>query len=70
MRKLARTALYVVAACTAALAIAAVVWRFQPRHTPAGQPALATLTAGIADLKSAFNASAGSARVLVLLSPT
>jgi hypothetical protein len=70
MAKRARTALYVAAASIAALVIAAAVWRFQPRHTPEGQPPLATLSAGGVELKSAFNAAAGSPRVLVLLSPT
>ena len=70
MRRRARTAAYAAALTIAALAIAAAFWRFQPRHTPVGQPKLATLTAGAIELKNAFNASAGAPRVLVLLSPT
>jgi hypothetical protein len=70
MRRLARVLLYAVAASLAALAIAIGVWRFLPRHTPAGQPPLATLTTGGSELADAFNGSTGAVRVLALLSPT
>jgi hypothetical protein len=41
------------------------------RHTPAGQPPLATLdTATLDTLRSEFNAHADKVRIVVLLSPT
>lgn len=48
------------------------VWvSLQPRRTPAGQPPLETLTsANFADFVDAFNRSASSVRLVLLLSPT
>ena len=41
------------------------------RHTPAGQPPLATLTAAsLETLRSEFNGHADKVRIVVLLSPT
>jgi len=66
-----------IASTIALLAIAAIVgagaaWlRYSPRRTPAGQPALSRLDApALPAFRDAFNASAGSTRVIVLLSPT
>jgi hypothetical protein len=45
--------------------------RYWPRETPAGQPALQTMTAEkLAALKESFNAASQETRVLALLSPT
>ncbi|HVA65044.1 MAG TPA: hypothetical protein VNF74_15065 [Terriglobales bacterium] len=50
---------------------AAAWWSWGPRHTPAGQPPMATITpATTADFVSQFNASLQSTRLLLLLSPT
>jgi hypothetical protein len=46
-----------------------VALRAWPRHTPAGQPPLMTLTSA-AQMRAIFNESAGEQRLLVLLSPT
>ena len=41
------------------------------RHTPAGQPPLATLdTVALDALRSEFNAHADKVRIVILLSPT
>jgi hypothetical protein len=45
--------------------------KWGPRHTPAGQPALTSLTPDdIEPLRSSFNAAADETRVLALLSTT
>ena len=58
----------------ALLAIACGVvayYRWAPRVTPAGQPALVTLTEGnFETLRAAFNAASGSRRLVLLFSPT
>lgn len=63
--------LAVMGALVVAAGIAVVSMRYAPRRTPEGQPPLASLREG--DLRSfedAFNAGAGSTRVLAMLSPT
>lgn len=55
----------------AALAGAFSWYLFGKRHTPAGQPPLATLdTASLGTLRADFNAHADKVRIVVLLSPT
>ena len=46
-------------------------YRWGERHTPAGQPPLATLSAAsLETLRSEFNSHADKVRIVVLLSPT
>ncbi len=53
------------------LAGAAAWYRWAPRQSPAGQPALVQLgEQDFAAFERAFNEAAGSVRVLLLLSPT
>lgn len=59
----------------AVLFIAAVAFiayqRVAPRHVPAGQPELATLSgSALQTLRDDFNAHAGEVRVVASLSPT
>jgi hypothetical protein len=56
----------------AVLAAGAFAWiKFSPRHAPAGQPALFTLSGStLQHLRDDFNGAAGKVRVLALLSPT
>jgi hypothetical protein len=59
------------AAIAAPLVVGAAYLFYAPRSVPAGQPALAHLSArSLADLRSAFNAASAGTRLLVLLSPT
>ena len=55
-----------------ALGLGALAWhRYGPRHTPAGQPALAELLSpDLIALKAAFNQAGDRFRILALLSPT
>ena len=59
-------------AAAATLVVGTLLWlEYAPRSVPEGQPPLATLSAdSLPAFRSAFNAGHGSARVLVLLSPT
>jgi hypothetical protein len=58
------------ALATAALA-GALVYFYGGSQAPAGQAPLQSLTSqNVAEIKNAFNAANGDARVLVLLSPT
>jgi hypothetical protein len=52
--------------------LGAFAWyRWAERHTPAGQPPLATLdTSALDTLRSEFNAHADKVRIVILLSPT
>jgi hypothetical protein len=51
--------------------LAALYYRYAPRHVPLGQPALTYLSAGtLNDLRTAFNAASDRTRLLLLLSPT
>ena len=54
------------------LLVFGVVYYFYGGHsTPKGQPPLVSFSSGdLAPLKTAFNASASSIRVVVMLSPT
>lgn len=61
-----------VLALTLALALALAGWySWGPRHTPAGQPALASLTpANFEVIRQAFNGASDQVRLILLLSPT
>ncbi|HKW76273.1 MAG TPA: hypothetical protein VJN64_12165 [Terriglobales bacterium] len=53
------------------LALAAAYYYYGGHSTPKGQPALVSFSSGdVTPLKTAFNSSASSVRVLVMLSPT
>lgn len=55
----------------AAILIAGFVHFYAGSEVPPGQPPLQSFTPeSVAGIKNAFNAAAGDARVLVLLSPT
>jgi hypothetical protein len=55
----------------AALAGAFAWYLWGERHTPAGQPPLATLSAAsLETFRSEFNSHADKVRIVVLLSPT
>lgn len=61
---------YVAAVVLLAL-LAAALYLYAGSQTPAGQPALQSLTVGNAgELKAEFNAEKNDVRVLLLLSPT
>jgi hypothetical protein len=66
-----RGGLYVVGAL-GALALSYYAYlRYAPRGTPAGQPALVSLTPeNFGTLKERFNAESDKTRVLVMVSPT
>jgi hypothetical protein len=55
-----------------ALALALAGWySWGPRHTPAGQPALTSLSpANFEVLRQAFNSASDQVRLVLLLSPT
>ena len=62
---------YVFGAVVAALLIAAALYLYGGGQTPAGQQRLLNITAqNVGEIRSAFNAANGDARVLLLLSPT
>ena len=53
------------------LVFGAVYYFYGGQSTPKGQPPLLSFSSGdLAPLKTAFNASASSVRVVVMLSPT
>jgi len=53
------------------VAFGAVYYFYGGHSTPKGQPLLVSFSSGdLAPLKTAFNASASSIRVVVMLSPT
>lgn len=57
--------------CVAVVALLFVIYLYGGSSTPGGQQPLVRLDASnLASLQSSFNASANSARVLLLLSPT
>ena len=65
-----RRKLLVIAVIAAAL-IGAAWYQFGGHRTPKGQPPLTDLNAASLDqLRADFNASAGEARMILLLSPT
>jgi hypothetical protein len=67
----ARTVVVLISVVLALVAVGAGFYRFGPRHTPDGQPPLASLeSSGLDRLKASFNAHPESARVIALLSPT
>jgi hypothetical protein len=62
---------YVFGAVAAVLLLAAILYLYGGGHTPAGQPALQSVTPqSVGVIKSAFNTAKGEVRVLLLLSPT
>ena len=66
-----RRSLVLVLFLLAALASAFAWYLWGERHTPAGQPPLATLSAAsLETLRSEFNSHADKVRIVVLLSPT
>jgi hypothetical protein len=70
-----RQILVAVGASLAVLALVAGAWvayhHWAPHDAPAGQPTLASLTPeNLDDFRELFNAAAGDARVMILLSPT
>ena len=61
----------IAAAAIVACLLFAAYYYYAPRHTPAGQPPVAAVSAAtFSSFQKLFNDSAGSARMLVLLSPT
>lgn len=71
LRRAVRAFGFLIVAILAAAGVGVSWMKFSPRRTPAVQPALAHLdAAALPALRGAFNASIGSTRILVLLSPT
>jgi hypothetical protein len=66
-----RKALIALLLVISAAAGIAAWYSLQPRHTPPGQPPLDSLNVqNLSDFKKAFNDSASSVRLVLLLSPT
>jgi hypothetical protein len=71
MRRFGRISLVVGLAAAAAMVGGVGWWKYAPRRTPEGQPALVRLDASsLHEFRAAFNARAHEDRVLVMLSPT
>ncbi len=62
---------YVFGAAVAVLLLAAFFYLYGGSQTPSGQPPLQGVTAqSVGNIRNAFNAASGEARIVLLLSPT